>query len=213
MDELDILKRDWQSTKPRLEEQQLKSSDIYPMLHKKSSSIVKTLFYISIAELIFWVLLNSFPYFSSDEYRAQLSNMYGNNSILIAITVFSYAIILIFVYLLYKAYRTISVTDNVKKLMKSILKTRKVIKYYVIYNLVMAFMAMCLGLYNTSTADPVIAAQFSEFSDKQMFISMLIMILATGVFIGLIWVFYRLIYGILLRRLNKNYTELKKLEV
>ncbi len=213
MDELDILKKDWQNTKPRPEEKQLTGRDIYPMLHKKSSSIVKTLFYISIAELIFWVLLNSYPYFSSEEYRAELSNMYGNGTILIGITVFSYAIILIFVYLLFRAYKTISITDNVKKLMKSILKTRKVIKYYVIYNLVMAFMAMSFGLYKTSTADPVFSAQFSKFSDKQMFISMLIMIMATGLFIGIIWVFYRLIYGILLRRLNKNYTELKKLEV
>ena len=32
------------------------------------------------------------------------------------------------------------------------------------------------------------------------------------VFIGLIWLFYRLLYGILMRRLQKNYDELKKID-
>ncbi len=212
MDELDILKKDWQ-TNANQKDKKFTSSDLYPMLHKKSSSIVKTLFYISIVELFFWIALNTIPYFSSEEYRNELSNMYGGDLMLTALTIFSYAIILIFVYLLYKSYKAISVTDNVRKLMKSILKTRKVIKYYVLYNLIMAFLVMSLGMYETTTNDPKISAQFATFSDKQLFISMLIMIVATAVFIGLIWIFYRLIYGILLRRLNKNYNELKRLEV
>jgi len=212
MDELDLLKKDWERNSHE-DEKKLTSQDIYPMLHKKSSSIVKTLFYISIAELIFWVLLNTIPYFSSEQYREDLETMYGNETILVIINVFSYAIILLFVYLLFKAYKDISVTDSVRKLMKNILKTRKVIKYYVLYNLVMAFFVMCFGLYETTTNDPKISAEFARFNDKQMFISMLLMIFVTAIFIGLIWVFYRLIYGILLRRLNKNYKELKKLEV
>ena len=97
--------------------------------------------------------------------------------------------------------------------MKNILKTRKVIKYYVLYNLVMAFLVMSYGMYETTNNDPVISAKFSEFSDKQMFVSMLFMIFATALFIAVIWVFYKLIYGILLKRLNRNYKELKKLEV
>ena len=40
MDELDILKKDW--NKPNTEQKQLSVKDIYPMLQKKSSSIVKT---------------------------------------------------------------------------------------------------------------------------------------------------------------------------
>lgn len=212
MDELDLLKKDWQK-ETRPEERQLSSKELYPMLLKKSSSIVKTLFFISVAELIFWVIINSLPYFSSEEYHEELTNMYGNGAILLGITIFSYAIILLFVYLLFRAYKSISVTDNVKKLMKSILKTRKVIKYYVLYNLLMAFFAMCFGLYESIYDNPKISDQFAHFSDKQMFIAALIMISATAMFVGVIWLFYRLIYGILLKRLNKNYAELKKLEV
>ncbi|TXD81300.1 hypothetical protein ESY86_17375 [Subsaximicrobium wynnwilliamsii] len=212
MDELDLLKKDWQQ-KARPEEKQLTSKELHPMLFKKSSSIVKTLFYISIAELLLWVLINTIPYFSSKEYRAELAMMYGNEDVLLAITIFSYSIILVFVYLLFRAHQSISVTDTVKNLMKSILKTRKVIKYYVIYNLVMAFLAMCFGLYESIYENPKVSAQFAHFSDKQKFVSTLIMLVVTALFVGVIWLFYRLIYGILLKRLNKNYAELKKLEV
>ena len=60
MDELDILKNDW--NKDNSNYKKLSAQDIYPMLHKKSSSIAKTLFYISIAELIFWIIVSFLPY-------------------------------------------------------------------------------------------------------------------------------------------------------
>ena len=37
--------------------------------------------------------------------------------------------------------------------------------------------------------------------------------LVTVIFVTIIWLFYKLIYGILLKRLNRNYNELKKIEV
>lgn len=212
MDELELLKKDWQTNSTR-DEVKLSSKEIYPMMHKKSSSIVKTLFYISVAELLFWIIINSIPYFSSEEYRADLAAMYGNGGVLLGLTIFSYAVILGFVYLLYKSYKSISVTDNAKRLMESIIKTRKIIKYYVIYNLVMAFLSMTFGLYYTIYENPEVSEQFAKFSDKQMFITMLIMVVAIAVFVLIFWVFYRIIYGILLSKLNRNYKELKKLEV
>ena len=44
-------------------------------------------------------------------------------------------------------------------------------------------------------------------------LTLLIVLLVIAVLIGLFLLFYYLIYGILLKRLNKNYRELKKLEV
>ncbi|MBO6607134.1 hypothetical protein [Psychroserpens sp.] len=212
MDELDLLKKDWQKG-PVKEESLLSSSEIYPMMHKKSSSIVKTLFYISVAELIFWILVNSIPYFSSAEYRADLEAMYGNNGILLGVTIFTYIVIITFIYLLYTSYKSISVTDNAKKLMESILRTRKIVRYYVIYNLVMAFLSMVFGLYYTIYENPEVSAQFAEFTDKQLMAALAVMVLGTLMFVFVFWIFYRIIYGILLRRLNRNYKELKKLEV
>ena len=210
MDELDLLKKDWNS-----ESSEFKSyadSDIYPMLHKKSSSIVKTLFYISIAELGFWILINFLPLVLSDRMKAQLGDM-THSWIYITLNILSYGVIILFVYLLWKAHHAISVTDNAKKLMESILKTRKVIKYYVLYNLFIALISIPVSLYFTINEHPEISETVNTASSAQLVILSLFTIGATAVFLFLIWLFYKLIYGVLIKRLNRNYEELKKLEI
>ena len=210
MDELELLKKDWVKNDDRFEKKS--TAQIYPMLLKKSSSIVKTLFYISIAELVFWVAINTLPFLMSDSYRAKHEEMYTSNMFII-ISIVSYAIILLFVYLLYRSHKSISVTDNAKKLMQNILKTRKIIKYYVLYNLVLASVSMILAFIYTSSHDPLLAEKIDHFTNKQYIAMIGMFMLVTIVFVAVIWLFYKLLYGILLRRLNKNYKELKKIEV
>ena len=210
MDELELLKKDWR--KQDTTYKQLSAKEIYPILQKKSSSIAKTLFYISIGELVFWILINAIPYFSSDSYRERLDAVYGNEYVFAGLTIISYGVILLFIYLLFKSHKAISATDNAKKLMESILKTRRVIKYYVIYNLVMAFISMVIGMYFAIIHDPKLADSISHFNNKQMLVAYVIVIGATALLILCIWLFYKLLYGLLLKRLNRNYQELKKLE-
>lgn len=211
MDELDLLKKHWQSD--GVEDKHLTSKDIYPMLLKKSSSIVKTLFYISVAELIFWILINTLPAFFSDGYNERMAELYGSHISVTVFTVLSYVVIIIFIYLLFKSYKNISVTDNAKKLMENILKTRKVIKYYVIYNLIMAFLSMVVGFYYAFQNDPKIKTIFEDPSNTKSIVTYAVLFIFTGLFVLIIWLFYKLLYGILLKRLNRNYKELKKLEV
>lgn len=211
MDGLELLKKDWKKNEPRFEQVSVK--DIYAMLHKKSSSTVKTLLYVSIAELVLWILISLIPLFSSSSYNEQINLVYKNETVFYIANVISYGIIILFVYLLYKAYKDISVTDTVKGLMQRILKTRKIIQYYVIYNLTMAFIAMTLGSYLGIVNNPEIYEQFNGFNQAQIIISISIIIVFTLIFVLLVWVFYKILYGILIRRLLKNYKELKKLEV
>ena len=210
MDELDLLKKDWNK---ETKDSRLTAKDIYPMLLKKSSSIVKTLFYISIAELVFWTLINLLPFFTSESYRAQLDNVYTNKTVFTLINILSYLIIALFIYLLFKSYKSISVTDNAKKLMESIIRTRKIIKYYVLYNLVLAFIAMVIGLYFGVKYNPEVSNKLANASDSEVLIIYGALLGFTAGFILVLWLFYRLIYGLLLKRLNRNYNELKKLEV
>jgi hypothetical protein len=211
MDELDILKKDWNKEKP--EHKKLSAQDIYPMLQKKSSSIVKTLFYISIAELIFWILVNNItPYFSSDENKTVFSSLFSD-SLITLLDILSYLVIALFIYLLFKAQKAIIATDNAKKLMESILYTRKIIKYYVVYNLGMVFIIVLITLFYGINYDPEISATFLHYSDIELFFVILIYIGVIGGFMLIIWLFYKLLYGFLLKRLNQNYKELKKLEV
>jgi hypothetical protein len=211
MDELELLKKDWEKKDPA--HKKLSVEELYPILYKKSSSIVKTLFYISVGELIFWILVNTIPYFTSDSYQDRLNAVYTNEYVFTGLTVISYIVILLFVYLLFKARKSISVTDSAKKLMENILKTRKVIKYYVIYNLVMAFASMVIGIYIGIFHDPEVSAKIANFSNKQLLFTYTFIVFVTAIFVLIIWLFYKLLYGLLLRRLNRNYKELKKLEV
>jgi len=210
MDELELLKKDWK--KEQTEFNTFADSDIYSMLHKKSSSIIKTLFYISIAEFAFWILVNTLPYFLSDSYREKLEASY-ENPLFVGLSFLSFGVIILFIYLLYNSYKSISITDNAKKLMESILRTRKVIKYYVIFNLVMIFISIPLSLYFEFNQNPEFHERVASMDSGQMLVLYLITTLVTGVIILIFWLFYRLIYGILLKRLNRNYDELKKLEV
>ncbi|WP_439151753.1 hypothetical protein [Winogradskyella sp.] len=210
MDELELLKKDWK--KGTSDYSKFSGSDIYTMLHKKSSSIVKTLFYISVAELVFWILISYVPYVFSDSMRERLESSY-ENPLFVGLSVLGFLVIFLFVYLLYKSHKSISTTDNAKKLMESILRTRKVIKYYVIYNLVMIFISIPLSLYFEFNQNAEFHDQVASFDSKQMIMLYAIVILVTAVFVIVIWLFYKLLYGILLKRLNRNYDELKKLEV
>lgn len=210
MDELELLKKDWKQNENQFET--FSDSDIYKMSHKKSSNIVKTLFYISMAELVFWVLINFLPFVVSDRIKAQLEEM-SHSWIYMSLNILSYGVIIVFIYLLWNAHKAISVTDNAKKLMESILKTRKIIKYYVLYNLFIALISIPFSLYFSINEHPEISEQINSASTKELVVMSLITIVITAMFLGLIWLFYKLIYGILIKRLNRNYRELKKLEV
>ncbi|MFV0541338.1 MAG: hypothetical protein ACK5MZ_08905 [Aestuariibaculum sp.] len=210
MDELDLLKKDWNNPSPY---KKLSANDIYPLLHKKSSSIVKTLFYISIAELAFWLLLNFVPYSISESFRKKLDEIYTNDILLDILSAISLGIILLFIYLLYKSYRSISVTDSAKTLMENILKTRKIIKYYVIYNLVLVIISFALGIIHSINYDPNTSKMFSHFTAIQITVFIAVFVVILGICLLIVWLFYKLIYGILLKRLNRNYNELKKIEL
>lgn len=210
MDELELLKKDWNKSDSNFKS--YSETDIYPMLHKKSSSIVKTLFYISIAEFCFWILVNVFPFFLSDTYRTKFEKNY-EHSLFWGLTLVTTIVILVFMYLLFKSYKSVSITDSAKKLMESILKIRKIIKYYVLYNLALIFITVPVSFYIEYVDNPGFREQIDSFDSNQTLVMGVFVVLFLAAFVGFMWLFYRLLYGILLKRLNRNYEELKKLEV
>ncbi|MGB7394258.1 MAG: hypothetical protein WA913_07695 [Pricia sp.] len=217
MDELDLLKKDWQKKGNNFPK--LSHDEIYRMLWKRSSSIVKWIFYISIIELAFWIVLSVMPFFWKS-YQEKFDEMYADDdqTFFLVSTIFSFSIILLFVYFLYKAYRAISIVDNVKKLMESILRTRRIVRYYVIYNLIMAVIISIYTLNYFFTRDEKTMQMLETIREdgselRFWLMTALLFIMSIGFMIGFIWLFYRLVYGILLKRLHKNYKELKRLEV
>jgi hypothetical protein len=212
MDELEILKRDWKKKENSFN--QVSEKEIYSMLHKTSSSIVKWILIISILEILLW---SSITFLTADDEYFKTLEMYHLNTIMPIITFVNYAVILVFIYLFYKNYKAINTTESVKALMQNILKTRKTVKYYVGYNIGMAVFGFVLVFIFQFLYDPNIRTmtdKVSESMNSNLFILLIIMIYAViiAVFVGVIWLFYKLLYGILMRRLQKNYNELSKID-
>ena len=214
MDELELLKKQWQSKEQELPK--LSFADIYKMLLKKSSSIVKWIFYISIAEIVFWTLLA----FLVPESSTKFSDDIGLHNILLGVNILNYLVFGFFIILFYRNYRKISTTDSLKNLMGNILRTRKTVKYFVVYNITTSIMLIVgINIYYFLNQDIVFRFMTEDYGivniSQERFMKMFfaIQILFGILMIGFVMLFYRLVYGILLRRLSKNYKELEKIAV
>jgi hypothetical protein len=206
MDDLDLLKKDW---KKHDNFNQVSEQDIYGMLHKNSSSIVKWLLIISILEFVLWTILN-LCLDSTKHFKDQHSLFY--------IEIFeylSYGVILVFIFFLYKNYKKISATVTTKQLMIDILKTKKIINYYVFYNLIMAFIVFFIGIGCVFFFEEKNQELVSKFVNNPQLLFGFIVILVVVILIILIvlWLFYKLLYGLLLKKLYANYEELKKIDL
>ena len=213
--DLDKYKKAWENQPEEINK--VSKVDIYKMAHSKSSSIVKWIFIIGILELIFWGSLNLI--FVGSSYSEIYEELHLNALVKISIYL-HYFVITLFLVLFYKNYKSISISDNTKKLINKILNTRKTVKYYVYFNLIYMVLAniviMCFIFYDL---DGLIryynnhGITSSVINKDQLVVSLVIAMIVTLSFMFLIlWLFYKIIYGKLLKKLHRNYKELIKLE-
>ncbi|WP_431161041.1 hypothetical protein [Flagellimonas beolgyonensis] len=213
MDELELLKKDWQKREADLPK--LSYEQIYKMIWKKSSSIVKWIFYISIIEFVFWAGINLI--FNDPESIQELKDLHIHKVIMV-LNFINYGIILYFIFKFYTNYRKISFTDSSKKLMKTILGVKRTVTQYVWFNLIIFTTYLIINMYGVLLYGPEgkeIVEAAAHNGNATAFWAMVIgiSIVFTAVILFLIWLFYKLLYGILLKRLRQNYNDLKKLEV
>jgi len=211
MDNLDLLKKDWKKQEKSIP--QLSYDEIYKLIWKRSSSIVMWIFFISIIEFGLGAVLNIF--IADDEYWAKMEE-YNLTLFLIITYVISYLITFYFIYKFYRNYKAINATDSAAVLMKTILKVRKTVKYYIGFILISSgfvfIFSMIFILRNHVLTAETVTSDMS-FDWKQWLLFIGGTLLALAVILGVIWLIYTLVYGILLRRLHRNYKELKKLEM
>ena len=200
MDQLDLLKKDWkkqESTLPKLSYDELAK-----LIHKKSSSIVKWIFMISVLEFLVPHVI--YLFMDYDNINAEMNTMDLQSSYTIFSIIF-YAVVLVFIYLFYKNYRSISANSNPKVLMQNIIKTRRTVKHYIWFSLSMIPIVGIVLFYKA-----IYSQEFSEKvpEDTNLMVVWAIAFLSLSLLVVLVWLFYRLIYGILLNRLKENYNEL-----
>ena len=212
MEELDLLKKAWKKDSHAYE--QVSENEIYKMIHQRSSSIVKWILIISLLEFALWAALSIF--FNTDE---AIKNLHAESfSVYLKIlTYINYAVVVYFIYSFYVNYAKISTITSTKQLMQDIIRTRKTVQYYVWYNLFMIFVSTILGFVMAFVFNPKMNALKDKIAHEDNYMiltkTVCIIVLTSVIIVGLFWLFYRLLYGILLRKLNANYKELKKIDL
>jgi len=213
MDELELLKKDWQRKGEKLP--RLTYDEIYKMIWRKSSSIVKWIFFISIIEFIFWTVIN---FIGTDaEYFEEVKQIHMYEVDIILNTI-SYVILIFFIYKFYMNYRKISVTDSSRQLMKAILDVKRTVTQYVWFNICLFAITFIITFFASLKYLPegrTIVENSTLAGNETLFWLFItgVSIVFVAILLVLIWLFYKLLYGILLKRLRENYRELKQLEV
>jgi hypothetical protein len=198
MDLLDKYKKTW-SNQPE-EAHKLSKVEIYKMAHSKSTSIVKWIFIIGLLEFL---IIIPFLFIESDAKHFEEMNLLWLHK---TIDIVSCAIVAFFVIKFYLNFRSISSLDNTKTLMDKIVKTRRTVRNYIFTGL--SFFAIAILVMAFLSIN-------SEFTNETPLFKtgiIAIFIFIGAIFLGIFWLFYQLLYGILLKKLNKNYKELAKLD-
>jgi hypothetical protein len=201
MDLLDKYKKVW---KNQPEEASKRSTvEINKLAQSKSSSIVKWIFIIGILE---FVILNSLYFFiDMDEAYAEYKKL-GLINFIFYSQIVAYTILFYFLVMFYLNYKRISATDSSSNLMKKIIKTRKTVRNYVLFNL--GYMLLVMVVATVAS----IQTNLEDLNSKKILFIVFASLIAALLILGILYLFYQLLYGFLLKKLNRNYKELAKLD-
>ncbi|PQJ78525.1 hypothetical protein [Polaribacter porphyrae] len=213
MDVLENYKKAW--SKQTEVAEKVSTNEIYKMAHSKSSSIVKWIFIVGILEFIFWITINIF---TPDSYSFfEIYKDLNLETLINIFTILHYIVIIGFLYLFYKNYTKISIADNTKKLIHKILRIRKTVRNYVYYNLaIIVLTSIIINIVVFSDEDKMNKffnpENLTMSINEMITLSVISQLIALVIILALFWLFYKLVYGILLKKLNRNYKELIKLD-
>jgi hypothetical protein len=200
MDLLDNYKKVWDNQPEEIHK--VSTLEIYKMAQAKSSSIVKWIFIIGLLEFAF-MLLTTFAFDVPNDEKIMIE--IGVYQLVQVSQYLIIPVIFYFLFLFYKNYKNISTIDNTKKLMTNIRKTRRTVRNYVIFNLLYIIYIAAIMTFG------IVMTPQGSFQNAPGWLIVLIMLLVTTIMLLLFWGFYQLLYGVLLKKLNRNYTELAKL--
>ena len=195
------------------EKNKISALEIYKMTQSKSNSIVKWIFIIGLLEFVFWFAIN---YLGTKNGALEPYEKLNLINFIENFNYFHYVVVVLFLILFYRNFSLISTVDDTKTLMKNILLVRKTVKWYVYYNLinvVIFTIILNILIFNTPDGINILSGIDNESFNQEHMMSVFIIaqIVVIAIMILILWLFYYLLYGILLKKLNKNYKELTKL--
>ncbi|AYO57132.1 beta-carotene 15,15'-monooxygenase [Chryseobacterium sp. 6424] len=216
--DLDDLKKTWQQqhVAPKYN-----SHDIEAMLNKSSRNYVKYILGISIIEFLVMLCMNIYYTFlgddsksfmtvlgklgvhSTDELQASFSHLY------FILKIISLLMTAFFVVRFYRNFRRIKIEANLKRLILQIMRFKKTVNLFILANILLLIIFTVVLTFFTFS---VLSSQHVEMSHPTLIGFVIGLVLMTGLSVVLIWVYYRIVYGILLKRLGKNLAALQKIE-
>ena len=220
MDEFDLdqYKKTWQSQD---RQQKYNSNDILEVLNQKSRNYVKYIFWICVAEFIVFGGITFFYTFFGNDSNSLLSllqkiglNETPNMKADIAhfnflSKVLSLVVTGIFAIVFYNNYKKINIESNIKQFILQIFKFKKTVRYFIITNILL------LVLFNVLIAVFIfgyINEQNLHLPSYNWWILVISILFTFGVSLLLIYIYYKLLYGIILKKLSKNLEQLKEIE-
>lgn len=216
--DIDNLKKQWQEQPVP---DKYNNSEILKMLNSKSRNYVKYIFWISVAEFLLFLVMNIFYVFQKGgddsfmhimeklgvektaKFEADYAHLY------FIMRVVSLLVTGFFVVKFYLNYRQIHVEENLKKFILQIMKFRKTVSLFILTNiLLLVFFMAILTMFVLNT----MSSQNLQM-DHPTFIGFLVGLgISTAISIFLIWMYYRVVYGIIMGRLGKNLEQLREIE-
>ena len=191
------------------------------MLNRKSRNYVKYIFWISVAEFLFFSILGLFYILQNDESNSflktleklgvqrtsDLENKFNN--IYLVLKILSICITAYFVYRFYKNYSLIKIEENLKKFILNIMQFKKTVNAFILTNIILLISFTSIL---TAFIFYVLNTQNIQLTNSVLTGFLIGIILSTGLSVLLVWVYYRLVYGIIMRKLDKNLKQLKDIE-
>lgn len=215
---LDDFKKSWQ-------EQDIQSkyaaSEISEMLHKKSRNYVKYIFWISLAEFLLFFCIGVFYIFQSEndssfldilkklgvQQTPQLQQSFEH--LYIGLKFVSLFITAYFVIQFYLNYKKIKVQDNLKLLILQIVKFRKTVNAFIFINI---FLIIIFTAILTAFIFHIFSEQNISLTHPTLIGFIIGLVVTTLLAVGLIWLYYKIVYGIIMKKLGQNLDELRKIE-
>jgi len=216
--DLDSFKKTWQEQPVQ---EKYDNSEILQMLNRKSRNYVKYIFWISVIEFLFFTFFGLFYIIQGRESNSFLSileklgarktsELEGFlDNIYVALKVLSLSITAYFVYKFYQNYKKIKIEENLKKFILKIIQFKKTVNAFILINilLLIAFTSIF-----TVFIFYILNTQHIEVTSSTLIGFITGIIVSTALAVLLIWLYYKLVYGIIMRKLDKNLKQLKDID-
>lgn len=216
--DIDDFKKSWQEqdVQPKYG-----SSEIIEMLNKKSRNYVKYILWISIAEFLILLVANIY-YLMQESTQGSFTRIverigitqtdeiaHNFDSIYWVMKSISLLVTLFFVYRFFINYKRIRIEQNLKDLILQIIQFKNTVNAFIITNI-------ALLVVFTSALVIYVSYQINHQSEeisRETYIGFIVGSVVTLVFCAILfWIYYKIIYGILMRRLGKNLKQLQEIE-